>query len=215
MKNIIMIFLTGFAFSGINAQVGINTNAPKGTLDIVGETLVESYLIDTENTKAGGNYLLLTRSKDTSPVGKVKLLDISLRNVAPVNLYSVILRNVKEDEVVNLNTGLDTSKYVVAITNAVFTGAVPGVNTTTSPKSFGSYSTEVTQIPVAGKNYHAVNLGFKGAGTASAQNGTWTFTLNVFEKSLVKDWGTVNGSVSASASPSYSGVSTNTPLGLQ
>ncbi len=184
-------------------------------MDVVGETLVESYLIDTENSKAGGNYLLITRSKDTSPVGKVKLLDISLRNVAPVNIYNVILKNVKQDEVVNLNTGLDTSKYVVAITGAVFTAAVSAANTSTNPKSYGSYSTEITQIASGGKNYHAINLSFKGAGTVSSQNGTWTFTLNVFERSLVKDWGTFNGSVSASASPGYSGVSTNTPLGLQ
>ena len=119
MKKIIAILFTGFAALSINAQVGINTATPKGTLDVEGETLVESYLIDTENTKAGGNYLLLTRSKDSSPVGKVKLLDISLRNVAPVNMYNVVLKNVRQDEVVNLNTGLDASKYVVAITGAV------------------------------------------------------------------------------------------------
>ncbi|MDR3025827.1 hypothetical protein [Chryseobacterium sp.] len=215
MKKIIAILFTGFAALSINAQVGINTSTPKGTLDVEGETLVESYLIDTENTKASGNYLLLTRSKDTSPVGKVKLLDISLRNVAPVNIYNIVLKNVRQDEVVNLNTGLDVSKYVVAITGAVFTEAVSAANTTTNPKSYGSYSTEVTQVASGGKNYHAVNLSFKGAGTVSSQNGTWTLTLNVFEKSLVKDWGTFNGSVSASASPAYSGVSTNTPLGLQ
>lgn len=215
MKKIIAILFTGFAALSIHAQVGINTATPKGTLDVEGETLVESYLIDTENTKAAGNYLLLTRSKDSSPVGKVKLLDISLRNVAPVNMYNVVLKNVRQDEVVNLNTGLDASKYVVAITGAVFTEAVSAANMTTNPKSYGSYSTEITQVTSGGKSYHAINLAFKGAGTVSSQNGTWTLTLNVFEKSLVKDWGTFNGSVSASASPGYSGVSTNTPLGLQ
>ncbi|REC46963.1 hypothetical protein [Chryseobacterium pennipullorum] len=215
MKKITALFLVGFAALHANAQVGINTNTPKGMLDVEGETLVESYLVDTENAKASGNYLLLTRSKDSSPVGKVKLLDISLRNVAPVNAYNVVLKNVKQDEVVNLNTGLETDKYVVAITGAVFTVAVSAVNTTTTPKSFGSYSTEVTKVAKAGKNYHAINLSFKGAGTTSSQNGTWTVTLNVFEKSLVKDWGTFTGSVSKSASPAYSGVSTNTPLGLQ
>ncbi|PWN69972.1 hypothetical protein C1631_008190 [Chryseobacterium phosphatilyticum] len=215
MKKIITIFLMTFAVLAIKAQVGINTSTPKGMLDVEGETLVESYLIDTENATARGNYLLLTRSKDTSPVGKVKLLDISLRNVAPVNMYNVVLKNVKLDEVVNLNTGLDADKYVVAITGAVFTGAVSAANTSTTPKSYGSYSTEITQVTKSGKKYHAINLSFKGAGTVSSVNGTWTLTLNVFEKSLVKDWGTFNGSVSSSASPAYSGVSTNTPLGLQ
>lgn len=211
MKKITALFFVAVASFGLKAQVGINTANPKGTLDVEGETLVESYLVDTENTTAKGNYLLLTRSKDSSPVGKVKLLDITLRNVAPVNMYTVVLKNVKQDEVINLNTGLDADKYVVAITGAVFSNAVSATTTPTS-RLYGAYSTEVTKIVKDGKNYQAINLSFKGAGTVSAQNGTWTLTLNVFEKSLVKDWGTFNGSVSA---PSFSGVSTNTPLGLQ
>ncbi|WET47513.1 hypothetical protein PYS58_13045 [Chryseobacterium indologenes] len=212
MKKIISLFFIAVASLGLSAQVGINTTNPKGTLDVEGETLVESYLVDTENATARGNYLLLTRSKDTSPVGKVKLLDITLRNVAPVNMYTVVLKNVKQDEVVNLNTGLDADKYVVAITGAVFSGAVSATTTSTS-RLYGAYSTEVTKVQKGGKNYQAINLSFKGAGTVSSQNGTWTLTLNVFEKSLVKDWGTFNGSVSAAAS--FTGVSTNTPLGLQ
>lgn len=211
MKKITALFFVAVASLGLKAQIGINTANPKGTLDVEGETLVESYLVDTENTTAKGNYLLLTRSKDSSPVGKVKLLDITLRNVAPVNMYTVVLKNVKQDEVINLNTGLDADKYVVAITGAVFSNAVSATTTDTS-RLYGAYSTEVTKVVKDGKNYQAINLSFKGAGTVSAQNGTWTLTLNVFEKSLVKDWGTFNGSVSA---PSFSGVSTNTPLGLQ
>ncbi len=92
MKKIISLFFVAAATLGLKAQIGINTANPKGTLDVEGETLVESYLIDTENTTARGNYLLLTRSKDSSPVGKVKLLDITLRNVAPVNMYTVVLK---------------------------------------------------------------------------------------------------------------------------
>lgn len=212
MKKIISLFFVAAASLGLKAQIGINTANPKGTLDVEGETLVESYLVDTENATARGNYLLLTRSKDTSPVGKVKLLDITLRNVAPVNMYTVVLKNVKQDEVINLNTGLDADKYVVAITGAVFSGAVSATTSSTS-RLYGAYSTEVTKVQKDGKNYQAVNLSFKGAGTVNSQNGTWTLTLNVFEKSLVKDWGTFAGSVSAAAS--FSGVSTNTPLGLQ
>lgn len=215
MKKLTTLFFVAWAFLSFSAQVGINTTTPQGTLDVVGGTLVESYLIDTTNSTAKGNYFLLTRSKDTTPVGKVKMLDISLRNVAPVNTYNIILKNVKQDEVINLNTGLDTNKYVVAITGAVFSDAISAVNTSTTPKSFGAYSTEITKVSSGGSTYHGINLAFKGAGTVSSQNGTWTLTLNVFEKSLIKDWGTFTGSVSASASPGYSGVSTNTPVGLQ
>lgn len=213
MRKITAFILAVGTFLIAQSQVGINTKTPQSTLDVEGETLVESYLIDTVNSPASGNYLLLTRSKDTTPVGKVKLLDIALRNVAPVNSYKVVLTNVKQDEVVSLNTGLETNKYVVAITGAVFTNAVSAANMSTTPKSYGAYSTEVTPVTSNGKSYHAINLSFKGAGTVSSTNGTWTITLNVFERSLVKDWGTFNGSVTAASG--YSGVSTNTPLGLQ
>jgi len=211
MKKITALLLTAYACFGANAQVGINTKNPQGMLDVQGGTLIESYVIDTVNSDATGSYYLLTRSKDTTPVGKVKLLDISLRNVAPVNTYTIILKNVNQTDVVSLNTGLETEKYIVAITGAVFTDATAGVNAATSIPSYGAYSTEITHVSSGGKNYNAVNLSFKGAGTTSAQNGTWSLTLCVYEKALVKDWGTYTGSVNSS----FKGTSTNTPTGLQ
>ncbi len=211
MKKIIAILLVIASYAATNAQVGIKTNNPQATLDVAGGTLVESYVIDTNNNSATGNYYLLTRSKDSSPVGKVKLLDISLRAVAPVNTYNIILKNVNQDDVVNLNTSLETSKYVVAIVGAVFTDATPGVITSTAYKSFGAYSTEITKVTSSGVEYNAVNLSFKGAGTTSAKNGTWNLTLCVYEKALIKDWGTYTGSVDNT----FTGVSTNTPVGLQ
>ncbi|SHM16270.1 hypothetical protein SAMN05444360_108182 [Chryseobacterium carnipullorum] len=211
MKKITTFLFAACTCFHTSAQVGINTKTPQGTLDVLGASLIESYVIDTVNSYASGNYYLLTRSKDTMPIGKVKLLDIALRNVAPVNTYNIILKNVSQDDVVNLNTGLETSKYIVAITGAVFTDATPGINTTTSIKSFGAYSTEVTSITNAGKTYNAITLSFQGAGTTSAQNGTWSLTLCVYEKALVKDWGTYTGNINNT----FTGVSTNTPIGLQ
>ncbi|PTT39774.1 hypothetical protein DBR28_06805 [Chryseobacterium sp. HMWF028] len=211
MKKITTLLFMACTYFGANAQVGINTKNPQGMLDVQGGTLIESYVIDTVNSDTTGNYYLLTRSKDTTPVGKVKLLDISLRNVAPVNTYNIILKNVSQADVVNLNTGLETEKYIVAITGAVFTDATAGVNATTSIPSYGAYSTEITHVSSGGKNYNAVNLSFKGAGTTSAQNGTWALTLCVYEKALVKDWGTYTGIVNSS----FTGTSTNTPTGLQ
>lgn len=211
MKKIITLLFIAGAYLNMSSQVGINTKNPQGTLDVSGGSLIESYVIDTVNSYATGNYYLLTRSKDSTPVGKVKLLDIALRNVAPVNTYNITLKNVSQDDVVSLNTGLETAKYIVAITGAVFTDATPGVNTTTQIKSFGAYSTEVTFVTNGGKTYNAVNLSFQGAGTASAQNGTWSLTLCVYERALVKDWGTYTGTINNS----FTGVSTNTPIGLQ
>lgn len=213
MKNLsIIIFLISIS---IKSQVGINTTTPQGTLDVNGGLLIDSYLVDTVNSIADGNYYLLTRSRDTTPVGKVKILDVSLRNVAPVNIYKININNVKQDEVINLNTGLDVNKYVVAITNAVFKNAEPIAVVNNGIYSYGTYFTEIAKTTVGANTFFTINLDFKGAGTLSSQNGNWELSLVVYEKALLKEWGNYTGSVSASATPSYTGTSTNTPLGLQ
>ncbi len=210
MKKKLFFFLILYFISITKAQVGINTINPQGTLDVVGRTLIDSYLIDNINSTASSNYYLLTRSTESIPAGKVKKLDISLRNIAPVNSYNIIIQNVQQDEVVNLNTNLDSNKYVIAIVNATFNGAVSQRN---SDESYGAYYNEITKITSGSNTYYAVNLDFKGAGTVSSQNGTWNLSLIVYEKALVKDWGNYTGSVSSASF--YKGVSTNTPLGLQ
>lgn len=214
MKNFLKISII-FVFSLVStakAQVGIGTDEPRGVLDVNGNILLDSYLVDDINMYAGGSPYLLVRSKDSSPVGQLKLLDVSLRDVGPVNKYKLIISNVSMDQIVNLSTNLLTSKYVVAITDAVFKDAY---SAKTSNGQFGSISTEVTKVIRNGNEYNAINLDFKGGTTISNVNGDWELGLVVYERELVKDWGTFEGSVSASASPTYTGTSTNTPEGLQ
>ena len=146
---------------------------------------------------------------------------MSERYVAPVNKYKVIITNIKKNnnaasEVLTLNTNLPTDKYVVAITDAVFTSATAqAVNQTNSKAKYGSYSTEVTKYIPSGQSteFYAVNLAFKGLDTYKGTAGQWEFSLIVYEKSLVKDWGTKTGSVSKDNN--YSGSSTNTPDALK
>ena len=212
MKTILYTSLfLGFSFFS-KAQVGIGTQSPRGVLDVNGNTLVESYMVDTVNESAVGQYYIMVRSKDSAPVGKVKLLDVSLRNVGPVNKYKVTINNVNMDEILSLNTGLLKSKYVVAITDAVFLGANSQRNSNTT---YGAFSTEITTVVRAGLDYNAINLDYKGATTQSSTNGNWEISLIVYEKELVKEWGTYNGSVVSGNTPAYSGTSTNTPSGLQ
>lgn len=209
--NILSLIIVSTCF----AQVGINKlPATDAILDVEGSTLIDSYLIDEQNhTESSNNYFLAVRSKETTPVGKVKLLDVSLRNVAPVNRYNVIITNVNKDQVVQLNTDLSKDKYVLAIAGAIFKVAVSEGN---SDDSFGAYATEVGSKEIGGESFLTVNLDFKGASnTLNDQNGTWEITLVVYERALVKDWGTFTGSVSQGANPQFSGVSQNTPAGLQ
>ena len=190
------------------SQVGIGTQNPQGTLEVVGNTLVDSYVVDNLSHPASGKLFLLVRSKDSNPVGKVKILDVSVRNVGPVNKYKVKISTVQQDKVLQLVTGLPVNKYVIAVSDVLFSGASSFWNTN---KTFGAYSTEITTVNHGGVAYHALNLDFKEAGTHGNVNGNWEIDLNVFEKALVKDWGTYSGSVGSN----YNGTSTNTPAGLQ
>ncbi|WP_434979855.1 hypothetical protein [Daejeonia sp. YH14] len=196
------------AFAYLYSQVGIGTNNPNGALDVVGKTLVDSYIVDNVSHPASGKLFLLVRSKDSNPVGKVKILDVSERSVGPVNKYKIKISNVQKDKVYQLITGLPVDKYVVAVSGAVFSGASSYWN---NDKTFGAYSTEVVTVNHNGTDYHALNLDFMGGSTYSNENGVWEIDLNVFEKALVKDWGTYSGSVGSN----YSGTSTNTPDGLK
>lgn len=216
-----MISLSITAYS----QIGIGNTNPRGALDVTGNIVVDGSLYLNNVVSATSNPYLLVRSLDTTPPGELKLLDVSIREVAPVNKYKIQVTNVTGKEVNGLSTNLPTSKYIVAITDAVYKNAVVDATTIssggTTTYTYGSYFTEVTKvnrnINGVSTEVYAINMDFKGGGSPSTAttnaNKTWEFSLIVFEKALVKDWGTVNGSVTSGAN--YSGTSTNTPAALQ
>ena len=212
MKKIILLVFPFWSFLAYS-QVGINTQNPAQMLDVNGSVLTDSYLIDTVNktldVTISNDYYLLVRSKDTSPAGKLKILDVAQRNVAPMNLYKVTVNNVDQSQITQLSTDLETSKYTLAIAGAVFKNADSAQNT---DGSYGAFYTNIDKITENGKDYYTINLDFAGAGTTGAAKGTWELSLIVFEKVLVKEWGTYTGSVNSS---NFSGTSTNTPTALQ
>ena len=259
---IISFFSCSFVFGQkirIEKKSDINTNNATSELPVVvnveGDLLVESYInvneIVPKNPKTilvGGvlktmDPLLLVRSNDTQPSGELKILDISKRLVGPVNKFVVNVSNVDKDKVVRLNTNLLTDKYVVAITDAVFSNAISSSVSVDSKKHFGAFNTEVARVKVEYSfpkktctiddldptqkrcvqhatdlvkkelEYYAVDLDFKGAETIGSTNGKWTFSLVVYEKSLVKQWPDIESFVSMK-NGSPVGESTDTPKGF-
>lgn len=226
MKKIIgALCILGFA-STFQAQVGIGTATPKSTLDIGGNMLVDGALtINNMQSGKGGRYLLV-RSKSSIPAGEMKLLDVNLRDIGPVNKYAILVEDVKVGSVVNLNTNLAADNYVVAITDAVYKNAALAKTS----NGHGSYSTEITTVKrnvvengkTVSKDFYAVNLDFKGAThvyvdgsilKTDSKGGDWSFSLIIYEKALVKDWGNFSGSVSKSNN--YNGASVSTPAALK
>lgn len=192
MKKLFLILAPVFAF----AQVGIKTTTPAHILDVNGDTLVESYFVETQNRDIAGPFHLYVRSKDSNPIGQVKKLDPTLLNVAPVNRYKVNIINVQQDKVQTIDTGLKASKYFIAISEAKFSGAQIGSNAVTGGSEYGTYSNGVG-INAAG-NY-TVSLDFVGTGTQSNVNGNWEFTLLVYHISLLTDFGTVTTTITGSS----------------
>ena len=219
MKKITTIL--GLSLSAVLfSQVGIGTQTPRDQLDVVGNILLDDYLILTDTKTVTGNYNLLVRSEDSNPVGEVKVLNTNTRTVVPINKYTVKIANVDDVRVIKLNTGLDVSKYFVGLAEATFTGAnIIQVSPTpvgnTSAPVHGTFLATVEKGTGSGVGKHVISLNFNGARTENDANGTWDVSFIVYEKTLVKDYGVFTGSVSASANPIYSGVSTNTPAGLQ
>ena len=202
------------------SQVGIGTETPRDQLDVVGNILLDDYLILTDTKVVTGNFNLLVRSEDSNPVGEVKVLNTSTRTVNPINKYTVKIANVDDVRVIKLNTGLDVSKYFVGVAEATFTGAniiqaSPTAAGSTSSPVHGTYLTTVEPGTGAAAGKYVISLNFNNARTDGNAKGTWDVSFIVYEKTLVKNYGVFTGSVSASATPNYSGVSTNTPAGLQ
>lgn len=219
MKKITTIF--GLSLSAVLfSQVGIGTETPRDQLDVIGNILLDDYLILTDTKTVTGNYNLLVRSEDSNPVGEVKVLNTNTRTVVPINKYTVKIANVDDVRVIRLNTGLDVSKYFVGLAEATFTGAKiiqvsPTAAGNTSAPVHGTYLTTVEKGTGSTAGKYVISLNFNGARTEADANGTWDVSFIVYEKTLVKDYGVFTGSVSASATPNYSGVSSNTPAGLQ
>ena len=259
---IVSFFLCGLVFSQkIRIEKKSDINSINNTTEepvivkVDGDLLVESYInvneIVPKNPKTvivdgvtkTMDPLLLVRSNDTQPSGELKILDISKRLVGPVNKFVVNVSNVDKDKLVRLNTNLLTDKYVVAITDAVFSGAVSASTSINNKKHFGAFNTEVARVKVEYTfpkktcapdesdsteikctvhatdtvkkelEFYAVDVDFKGAETFSSVNGTWTFSLVVYEKSLVKQWPDIQASVNMNGG-SPVGQSTNTPKGF-
>lgn len=219
MKKITTII--GLSLSAVlYCQVGIGTQTPRDQLDVNGNILLDDYLILTDTKAVTGNYNLLVRSEDSNPVGEVKVLNTNSRTVVPINKYTLKIANVDDARVIKLNTGLDVTKYFLGLAEATFTGAnviqsTPTASGSTASPVHGTYLATVEPGTGAAAGKYVISLNFNGARTDFNNNGTWDVSFIVYEKTLVKDWGTFTGSVSAGATPNYSGVSSNTPIGLQ
>ncbi|MCH9660841.1 MAG: hypothetical protein K0U54_08005 [Bacteroidetes bacterium] len=143
MKRLLLLALIVFNVTSQVAQVGIGTTNPETDLHVAGDMLVQdSFKVGKLNTVSSTDedFKLLTRLTNSSPVGKVSVLDVNTLSVAPVNTINCHLTNLQLDNVLDLDLQYDTSKYIVAVSNFRYTGdAVEKVDVDGTKKSIGQF----------------------------------------------------------------------------
>ena len=130
-----LLLLVLILSQAVLAQVGIGTSTPQAELDVDGEMLVqEAFVIDNLGTVPAleENFKLTIRSKASTPMGKISLLDVDNLYVAPVNTVNYTFTNIQLDNLDDVDLQYDAAKYVIGIANFRHTGdaikKVPGGN---------------------------------------------------------------------------------------
>ncbi|MCW5519456.1 hypothetical protein J1N09_06380 [Aureitalea sp. L0-47] len=117
MRNYYLILFLAVSWF-TSAQVGIGTSSPSASLHIAGELLVQDALTTKNlNTVSATeeDFKLVTRVTNSSPMGKITLLDPDNLYVAPVNTVNYHFTNVFLDNLQDVDLQYDVSKYVVGV----------------------------------------------------------------------------------------------------
>lgn len=118
-----LIFVSVFLgfYSLLHSQVdrvGINTTTPRTTLEVAGDMNINGAIqVDMLNSVQSGDENALLGQVGT---GFIKELDVAEEGVAIAYFQEYRLKNMNGDWVLNFNTNIDASKYVVTITSAFF-----------------------------------------------------------------------------------------------
>lgn len=182
MKKFILL-LFGAGTLSLQAQVGINTEDPKATLDVQGNVIVG----ETSFTDSG--YSVVVRDNSTGELKRVG--NAGQNNSAPINLITFKLQNVAGDWVQNYYTGIDSSKFTVVVTEARFyiREGEAAVELFVGDKSKANYNPEHVYATIKqrnNKNQWTLHADFVGGGPDKNARGTWEITCLVINNSLVK-----------------------------
>ena len=113
MKHIILLLSIIFSINPIWSHIGINNPTPSATLDVNGQVLVDGgfYLEDPgENTVIrGSKFLVRTTSNELSRY------DINLSKYGPINYVEFAFTNLSASGLLDYDTKISTSKYLVSI----------------------------------------------------------------------------------------------------
>ncbi|MGV0923973.1 hypothetical protein [Empedobacter tilapiae] len=178
-----IILLTALLFTTLtNAQVGINTDTPRGALDVNGD-MVSTQLIFPKNLEAvdesiKNEYNLLVQNTVTN---NIELLDVrTTDNTGIAALVTFELVNPQGDWIESFNTKIDATKYALVVLSGYFSHNVTGSNNSSALPGVGAKV--VNNQWVLNADYPALNL------DSSIKDGSqkWIITCSIFPKTYVK-----------------------------
>jgi hypothetical protein len=187
----------------MNAQVGIGTTNPQTDLHIGGDLLVQdSFKLNAFGTVSptDEDFKLISRTTNSTPAGKLKVLDVDSLTVAPVNIINYEFTNLSLDNLADLDLQYDATKYVVGVANFRYVGDAIQKVVSGSTKSIGNF---VVNAFVSGGTWH-LEIENKTLDLNVGDSVTYYITLIIYDKSYYRHIDTIvtdlGGSNTGSAS---------------
>ena len=163
------------------AQVGINTNTPRGALDVKGDMVSSNYIlpinIDPVDVSIKDSYNLLLQNTVSN---NIEILDVrATDNAGIAALVTFELKAPNGDWVENFNTRIDANNFALVVLSGYFSSNITGTSSTES--ALPGVGAKV----VDGTWY--LNADYPGM-NSSVTNGDqkWIITCSLFPKSFVK-----------------------------
>ena len=179
MKKIFIIILTTI-LNNLTAQVGINTNSPRATLDVNGDIVVNE-LIFPKNLEAitpdiNDVYYLLVQSQEGDK--NIRLLNVNdSKNPGIAALVTLKLKDPKGDWIESFNTKIDATKYALVVLSGYYTVDVGSENINALP-GIGAFVKNGTWHINA--DYPALDR------TNTTTENAWIISCSIFHKNYVK-----------------------------
>lgn len=180
-----LLLITLLTYLPTFAQVGIGTTSPDTDLHVAGSMLVQKeFNINQLDTVASTDedFKLLTRIKNSSPVGEISKLDVDNLTVAPINLVNYRFHNLLGDNLTDVNLQLDTDKYIVGIANFRYIGDAVQKLILPGDDGFGNF---VLRVFESGGEWH-LEIGNRFLDPLIGGTVEYQLTLIIYDKSYYR-----------------------------
>lgn len=178
--NKFLLLLTCFLVFKVKAQVGINTDNPRGVLEVNGDVIADEYIFPknlekvTQETK--DLYYLLVQNQDENK--NIKLLDIKdSKSPGIAALVTLRLEDPNGDWIESFNTNIDATEYALVVLSGYYSNNVGSGKNNALP-GIGAFVKDNKWFINA--DYPSLND--KGNGAKRA----WIIQCSIYHKNFVK-----------------------------